>query len=459
MEEKKTQENNKRTPNPFGSLPPDSAGGSVSSGDKKPVAPIQQTAPVPPSIVPEIQTQAKSLVEPKRVLEDQLEKIILPKPLPTKRETPSIKEVLATPNVVPDSAPNTAQEVVPDSTPKVAPEVATKADANTTTDTAPESVLQNIKQELDGEGEKNRSSIRTFHSDVAETIKEQKFSVSDIALAEQKKRIRTPTKPKIQVKKKVGKNVIIIAIGAVFVLAGAFGVYLALQNLTDTGEPIDFAHETLIFVNEQLEVPATNLSRRKTLELLSEVKGATNLSLGEIADIQFITSSLDTSRVVNSSYFLNLLDSRASSAFDRALLNEFMLGIHMFDEERYFIILKTDSFETAFAEIFKWEDKIEDDLSFIVRKVKDITPPTQVATSTATSTPTATNTPEKTLAEIHKNKFIDVVIRNRDVRAIFGSDGKPTFLYSFPDKETIVITSNANTLVEVFERLTTARFR
>ncbi len=51
-------------------------------------------------------------------------------------------------------------------------------------------------------------------------------------------------------------------------------------------------------------------------------------------------------------------------------------------------------------------------------------------------------------------KFKDVVINNKDTRAILDGGGKIIFVYAFADKNTIVITTSREALQEIFNRLT-----
>ena len=413
MEEKNLQKKNRRIPNPFGALPPDSTG--------------EKIAPINFTVTENIEGSAKkdtstsvsdtgAFVKKNNILEEQLktsEPDVAIKPI--KQATPVEKAPILKKEV--------GKVVAEIGVPKRKPAV---------------------------------SSIRTFHGDVSQTIREKKFSVSDIALAEQRRRLRrSPPTEKERDREPLNlKKIVGFLIGAVLLSSGAFGVYFVIDNIANTDQVQEFTYETLIFVNEQIEIPAKGLSRKRALELLNKTKNEVSLSLGEVADIRLVTNSTEQRTGLTSSEFLEILGARSSSSFKRSLLDQFMLGIHMFDEERYFLILKVSSFETAFAEMIRWENNLEDDLLFITRKVK-----TPSSTNHASSTVATTTPDERPIAEIKKSTFIDVVIKNRDARALFGGDDKPVFLYSFPDRDTLIITSNTNTLSEAFDRITSARFR
>ena len=50
--------------------------------------------------------------------------------------------------------------------------------------------------------------------------------------------------------------------------------------------------------------------------------------------------------------------------------------------------------------------------------------------------------------------FKDIVIKNKDCRAVEDSRGNILLLYCIPDKETIVITTSSNTFKEILLRMT-----
>ena len=58
---------------------------------------------------------------------------------------------------------------------------------------------------------------------------------------------------------------------------------------------------------------------------------------------------------------------------------------------------------------------------------------------------------------LERKDFQDIVIVNKDVRAILNSSGKIEFAYAFPDKETLVIINNETTFQELLRRITNAK--
>ena len=101
-------------------------------------------------------------------------------------------------------------------------------------------------------------------------------------------------------------------------------------------------------------------------------------------------------------------------------------------------------------------------------------PATTTVSSTATSTDTATSSasttepfiaplpiapsaPLLTTDAYTSGSFQDVVIRNKEARVLKNSDGLIILLYAFLDPNTIVITTNEYTFIEVLTRYASQR--
>ena len=114
----------------------------------------------------------------------------------------------------------------------------------------------------------------------------------------------------------------------------------------------------------------------------------------------------------------------------RSLGPKFMLGVHVFNGNSSFLILKTDFYENAFLGLLKWENEMPEDLL----------PPLGVKLTNE----------NRYLLDVG---FRDITIKNIDSRAILDQSGKAILIYSIPNKDTIVITTGEDTLSEVVNRL------
>ena len=100
----------------------------------------------------------------------------------------------------------------------------------------------------------------------------------------------------------------------------------------------------------------------------------------------------------------------------RSFEEKYMLGVYSFDTNEFFIILKTSDFATSFAGMLKWEADLQKDIGVLF----DIE---QNASTTI-------------------NIFVDRSLKNKDLRILKDSVGNTLLLYSFVDKNTLIITKN-----------------
>ncbi len=115
---------------------------------------------------------------------------------------------------------------------------------------------------------------------------------------------------------------------------------------------------------------------------------------------------------------LGLLAPRMPASLVRAFENKYMLGVYSFDTNEPFIILTTNDFPVAYSGMLKWEKDMVADIGKIFNiSVVNSEPP---------------------LA------FTDEALKNRDLRVLKDNENKTILLYSFIDKNTLVITSNEN---------------
>jgi hypothetical protein len=287
-------------------------------------------------------------------------------------------------------------------------------------------------------------SVRTYASDVAEVLKREKTSVSEMTLAEDKKRREkkiVPTKEyESQTKRSWTFGLIAIALIAVGLIAlGTSFLFLrGMDVVEETQVP------SLIFSNAFEEIETDGLNERQLREEINSKRESVEGTLGSIINLYLTEKTGDIKKLNTAQEFLEKIGSRVNSAFSRALSEEFLLGVHIFDGNDGFLIFKVKSFENAFAQMLDWETKIADDLFPIFYSnfpdIRALDENGEVITGVG-------------------NQFNDLIIESKDTRVLKDNDGEIVLMYSFPDKTSLIITTNENTLKEVFNRLTTTRFR
>lgn len=293
-------------------------------------------------------------------------------------------------------------------------------------------------------------TVRTYKDDIAQAMRTKKASLVSIAAAENERRAKdeksgiNSSVSQKQHLKKIG----IIILSTILVLLGAGSAFYFYGKI-DTGivEPKPKI-SSIVFSEEEKEFEITNLSRRQILNGLTEMKNLTRLSLGTIKNV-FITESfidkegIERRGLIDASDFLNAINVNLPTTFMRSLKPAFMLGVHMFNGNQPFLILKTSFYENAFTGMFEWETDMKEDLAPLFGPASfDIISDEDFGTSTAPF-----------VIPI----FSDFVVKNKDTRILKDNTGKTVLIYSFIDKNTIAITTNENTFSEIVTRLTSSR--
>jgi len=276
--------------------------------------------------------------------------------------------------------------------------------------------------------------VRTYKSDVAAALKKGKTSMTDLVMAEQKKRgVQTEGKAKSK------KNISVIILSIVLIIAGASalawvgGYKFRLQTTPSGGTSINIP--SLIFTEVKGEINITEMADEAVREAIQNEIISTNIRLDSIKNVFFTEDAIiqtqegmqEYKSVVETSPFFEAADISLPGRLDRSLDDEFMFGIHMFNGNQPFVILKTSYFENAFSGMLEWEPTMAEDIL-----------PIFAYTGTTT---------------IYKTPFQDEVIKNRDLRVLKNGAGKNELLYMFLDKETAIITTNLSTLDEVILRI------
>lgn len=299
-----------------------------------------------------------------------------------------------------------------------------------------------------------KSSLRTYESDIAKAIRDKKASVVSIRAAEQRKRRQEPaekTKSGQATKRELFKNwnwkkIFIFLLIVLLVLAGLTAIFLGKVEKTKEERQFEedvVSLEEFFLIEEQFEIAIDNLGSQALRTSIVNELGATVAALGQIEHVYFTEKTALGKRLISFTDFMEAIDATIPAELARNIDDKFMLGVHSFDGNQPFLVIKTDSYGNAFSGMLAWEQDIERDLKEIFIK------PNQKTIEEATTTGAVLNL---------RRKFTDRVIVNRDTRLI-EENGETLLLYSFVSTDTIVITTNENTLKEIIRRLERIRFQ
>lgn len=275
---------------------------------------------------------------------------------------------------------------------------------------------------------KEETTAPTFHSmasDANTAVKTENASVIKIAIAEQERKLEHPNRvedPK--------KSIFALSLGGLLLLGGfiSLGTYLYFK-----GNPAPTPIPTLA-ANQIMSVDAEKRINIKADEnpLKTVVSSSAEFSSGKVVRVTLT----DSDQIISSTRFLELLNTQAPTWFERSLKGIYMTGLYRGQTTNPFMIFTVDSYDNAFSGMLKWESTMTEDLAPML--------------------------PENFQATVGTNftdsPFTDGVIKNKDVRMIKDSSGKPVLIYAFPSKNLLIITTSREAIEEVFARLTTSTF-
>lgn len=322
-----------------------------------------------------------------------------------------------------------------------------------------------------------RPAIRTLHSDVAASVRNSNVSITKIALAQQAKNASLPfiaeEKPssgwRFWSAWSIGTIILVVAGFAIIV--GALVVVMS-KNIS-----LPFANQeplapTLLPVIDRSVSDTTRMPRAeliRTIESFLDKDYSSPVALEALILEELVTATSSegepttVSTTMSLERFFERLGARAPGRLVRATGPEMTLGRA---GATPFLITTTTSYETAFAGMLEWETAMAEDLSFITKQLTTYNlqltneVPGEISTSSiATTTSTdmeATSTASTTMVApppVPEPVWKDIVIKNRDVRALIAHDETVLVLYAFPKDGLMVITQTKEAFMLIVDAL------
>ncbi len=323
---------------------------------------------------------------------------------------------------------------------KITEEISVEIDKEIELKTQEKSIKERMVKEIKKE---SPIAIRTYRDDLARVIKKNKISLTEAIIAEETKKDKKLLKKFSQIKnitKNTQKKIILTSLSAFLILSGitfVFFVYYYKDTPVIKVENVEV--KTFIYSEYQREIFLEKLNNIKLTKLIQTELDNTNLPIGSLLHL-YLTTRIEKDdgvvgkSIVNTSELFSSLGSRVSETFLRFIEPDFMYGYYSSAENYPFIILKTRSFDNSFPEMLNWEKNLIEDLRPIFVE----------------------NNPAISQSELRTEdfNFKDIVIKNKDTRAILNNSGEIIFIYSFINKNTIIITTSKTALQEIFDRLT-----
>lgn len=267
-------------------------------------------------------------------------------------------------------------------------------------------------------------TLRTFQGDMDEALVGTKASIISIAVAEQKrateieKKIEQtePTREKekrsfINITDNL-KNKLFIYLGSILLVLAVIitvTIYYNSKSTSAAPEKVNKS-DTIISYNLKSSIDIYQSNSSILSDAISRESKKFDLPVNSVL---YLSIEKDKN-IVPVSDFLTILSPNIPTELVRNLADEYMIGIYSFDTNEPFIILKANDFGLAYSGMLKWENSMTSDLGQLFNL--------KISSST--------------------NTFSDEALRNKDLRIVKNEAGKTVLLYSFVNKNTILITSN-----------------
>lgn len=254
-------------------------------------------------------------------------------------------------------------------------------------------------------------SLRTYQGDVEEAIAKNKYSSATILVAEQKRKETEPEKV-IGVKYSGTRNKVFVYFGALFFILG-FAVVSSIYYLKSRETVvIDKTVKTIIPPTKTKVLTISDNNRENLLSNLVTEKENFSSPLNSVL---FINIS-DSSDPLKIDKILALIAPNQPSSLVRSFGKDYMIGVYSYDTNEIFIILTVNDYASSYSGMLKWEKDMARDLSKIYDVNQDV-----ITSNTL---------------------FTDLALKNKDLRVLKDGGGKTQLLYSFLDKNTLIITKN-----------------
>ena len=256
-------------------------------------------------------------------------------------------------------------------------------------------------------------SLRTYQGDVEEAMSKNKFSASSIVVAEQRRRDSLLEEPQAKVRTQI-KNKSFFIIGIILFLIGISAIILIYYYVT-SNDKIILEQETKTLVSFTKEQSILMVEKNKE-QLIATILKEKQLFKSTPNSVLYLNTINTINKPENVKNILTILTPRMPDSLLRAIEEKYMLGIYSFDTNEPFIILTTNDFATSYSSMLKWEENMTSDLGGLFNIIQN--------------------------ASTTNSIFIDEALKNKDLRVLKNTDGKTILLYSFIDKNTMVITTN-----------------
>lgn len=447
--------------------------GSVISSAINSSTPVSKTISIPKPQSTEFKLEPKSSSAP----------TLAPLPTPEIKVVPQANQVPVAPAI--QTTPEiSSSSVIPSGIPE---------DASTGMLDSKEVEIQNPAEQVP---DIDIPTLRTYKSDISQTVNKDKISTAKILIAEQNRNKQEQIK-NFDTSIKRPTNIIVLLISIVLIVSavGALG-YFGYTKIT--ANKVDFvptvAPTTFLFVfdnQKYINAETDVFDLENNLDSISkEAESFENRTYTDVIFYKTDSETKENSRITALEFF-SKFDIDLPTNIARSIGRDFVYGLYTENgKTEPFLVVSIIDYEIAYSSIFTWESTLALDIRSLFPNLKDLfdisknkmIPPldnpiianatttnatsTEIATTTASTTITSTSTepelsPEEQIEKqiemrnvINRNiRFLDIVFSNKDARTVRDSNGTPFFYYSFIDKTKIIFAQKPELLSEITRKM------
>jgi hypothetical protein len=283
-------------------------------------------------------------------------------------------------------------------------------------------------------------NMRSFAYDIKSSVDEKNVSLATVVMAEQRKlqelHLTTEDIEETEKKHSTTKTILII-VGIIALLGGGGALALTyLQTRPPATNAVMFQGVSPFVRTEDGKAIFLPDGYRSTLIQIIQNVMESQTTTDILYGMTFGQEIDGINKRITTLEFIYILESLLPETLARSLDLNYSFGIHSGRETKPYLILKTDSFDNAYAGMLEWESTLGNDLGVLFFKTDDL--------------PRATST-----ANVSGVSFVDKIYFNKDSRVILSKEGKPLMLWTIVNRTFIIIAANPETLEEVVSRMTT----
>ena len=299
-----------------------------------------------------------------------------------------------------------------------------------------EETTNNSNQQSDNKGfsQPSVSTIRTYKTDLIDVVQNEDQSLAQLVLKSQERKRREDYNKSLvdeyrETTKRTFYTSTLIVLLSITVITAAY-IFVQKPGLSNLSEQI---LEAPIIADSYHNFNAKIILSNFLADDVAEYLKTAHIKRGSIQHFYLTTDIIQSAKsemqTLDVKSFFELWSNNTPPLLIRSLSPEsYMLGVHIRKSDgkpSRFMVFNTENYNNSFAGMLIWENNLLAD----IQELYSIE------------------------YSYGKDDFIDSVISNTEVRLLENINGEPLIIYAFTDKQTLVITDNEETFIEIVHRL------